>query len=180
MQPHRISPASWTLQATALKAGAALNGPGDFEKTARSRRPRALLAEYHALRGPDREEAEARTARAAWGDARRCSSAAATVVEFIQRPEQLTIIYETHNEVRARICRGIVLAIFLIHSRVSKLKLMLLVTLTGLMEVVSAIVGYFAASYIQGFNRLWAGFRFRSDVIHRLQKSLSRDAWAWP
>lgn len=44
---------------------------------------------------------------------------------------------------------GLILAVFLINSKVSKLKSLLIVTLTGLMEVISAIVGYFTASYIQ-------------------------------
>ncbi|GIQ67522.1 ZIP family metal transporter [Xylanibacillus composti] len=44
---------------------------------------------------------------------------------------------------------GLILAVFLVNSNVSKLKSLMIVTLTGLMEVVSAIVGYFAASYIQ-------------------------------
>ncbi|MNI74171.1 zinc transporter ZupT [compost metagenome] len=43
---------------------------------------------------------------------------------------------------------GLVLAVFLINSNVSKLKALFIVTLTGLMEVMSAIVGYFTASYI--------------------------------
>lgn len=58
---------------------------------------------------------------------------------------------------------GLVLAIFLIHSKVSKLKLMLIVTLTGLMEVVSAIVGYFAASYIEGL--IGYGLAFASGAM---------------
>lgn len=58
---------------------------------------------------------------------------------------------------------GLVLAIFLIHSKVSKLKLMLLVTLTGLMEVVSAIVGYFAASYIESL--IGYGLAFASGAM---------------
>lgn len=58
---------------------------------------------------------------------------------------------------------GLVLAIFLIHSRVSKLKLMLIVTLTGLMEVVSAIVGYFAASYVAGL--IGYGLAFASGAM---------------
>jgi ZIP family zinc transporter len=58
---------------------------------------------------------------------------------------------------------GLVLAIFLIHSKVSKLKLMLLVTLTGLMEVVSAIVGYFTASYIQ--ELIGYGLAFASGAM---------------
>ncbi|MDQ0059845.1 ZIP family metal transporter [Paenibacillus harenae] len=58
---------------------------------------------------------------------------------------------------------GLVLAVFLIHSKVSKLKLMLLVTLTGLMEVVSAIVGYFTASYIQ--ELIGYGLAFASGAM---------------
>lgn len=44
---------------------------------------------------------------------------------------------------------GLILAVFLLNSQLSKLKSLLLVTLTGLMEVVSAVVGYFTASYIE-------------------------------
>ncbi|PZE22611.1 ZIP family metal transporter [Paenibacillus xerothermodurans] len=44
---------------------------------------------------------------------------------------------------------GLVLAVFLLNSQVSKLKSFLIVTLTGLMEVISAAAGFFAASYIQ-------------------------------
>ncbi|MGG1879168.1 MULTISPECIES: ZIP family metal transporter [Paenibacillus] len=44
---------------------------------------------------------------------------------------------------------GLVLAVFLINSRVSKAKSFLVVFLTGLMEMISAVIGYFAASYIE-------------------------------
>jgi len=44
---------------------------------------------------------------------------------------------------------GLILGVFLMQSKVSKLKLLLIVTLTGLVEVVSAIIGYFTATYIQ-------------------------------
>ncbi|MCZ8521144.1 MULTISPECIES: ZIP family metal transporter [Paenibacillus] len=44
---------------------------------------------------------------------------------------------------------GLVLAVFLMNSKVSRLRSFLLVTLTGLMEMVSAVIGYFTASYIQ-------------------------------
>lgn len=44
---------------------------------------------------------------------------------------------------------GLVLAVFLINSNVSKWKSFLIVTLTGLMEMVSAVIGYFTASSIQ-------------------------------
>lgn len=43
---------------------------------------------------------------------------------------------------------GLILAVFLLQSKVSKLRSLLIVTVTGLVEVVSAIVGYFTASYI--------------------------------
>lgn len=54
---------------------------------------------------------------------------------------------------------GLVLAVFLLNSGQSKWKSFLIVTLTGLMEVVSACVGYFTASYIQsliGFGLAFA------------------------
>lgn len=44
---------------------------------------------------------------------------------------------------------GLVLAVFLINSRVSKKMSFLIVILTGLMEVLSALIGYFAASYLE-------------------------------
>lgn len=44
---------------------------------------------------------------------------------------------------------GLVLAVFLINSRVSKAKSFLVVFLTGLMEMISAVIGYFTASYIE-------------------------------
>ena len=54
---------------------------------------------------------------------------------------------------------GLILAVFLINSRVGKLKALGIVTLTGLIEVASAIAGYFTASYIQpliGFGLAFA------------------------
>ncbi|NMO97790.1 ZIP family metal transporter [Paenibacillus lemnae] len=44
---------------------------------------------------------------------------------------------------------GLILAVFLINSNVSRLKALLIVFLTGIMELVSAVAGYFAASYIE-------------------------------
>ncbi|WP_106765906.1 ZIP family metal transporter [Paenibacillus faecalis] len=44
---------------------------------------------------------------------------------------------------------GLILAVFLISTRVSKFKAFMIVLLTGLMELVSAVVGFFAANYIQ-------------------------------
>lgn len=54
---------------------------------------------------------------------------------------------------------GLILAVFLINSRVGKLKALGIVTLTGLIEVVSAVAGYFTASFIQpliGFGLAFA------------------------
>lgn len=54
---------------------------------------------------------------------------------------------------------GLVLAVFLINSGVSKFRSLLIVALTGLMEVMSAIVGYFSANYIEsliGFGLAFA------------------------
>ncbi|QTH41874.1 ZIP family metal transporter [Cohnella sp. LGH] len=45
---------------------------------------------------------------------------------------------------------GLILAVFLINSKVSKLRSFAIVFFTGLMEAVSAVVGYFTASGIQG------------------------------
>ncbi|MHA6484248.1 ZIP family metal transporter [Paenibacillus sp. strain BS8-2] len=58
---------------------------------------------------------------------------------------------------------GLVLAVFLTRSNVSKMKLMLIVTITGLMEVVSAIAGYFAASYINAL--IGYGLAFASGAM---------------
>lgn len=43
---------------------------------------------------------------------------------------------------------GLILAIFLMNSNLTKLNAFLLVAVTGFMEVIAAIVGYFTASYI--------------------------------
>lgn len=45
---------------------------------------------------------------------------------------------------------GLILAVFLLNARTPKLKSLLIVTATGLMEMVSAVVGYGAASRIDG------------------------------
>lgn len=44
---------------------------------------------------------------------------------------------------------GLILAVFLMNSSLTKLNAFLLVAITGFMEVISAIVGYFTASYIE-------------------------------
>lgn len=44
---------------------------------------------------------------------------------------------------------GLILAVFLMNSNLTKLNAFLLVAVTGFMEVIAAIVGYFTASYIE-------------------------------
>lgn len=88
----------WTMQEDG-RAGAARNGPGNFEQTAPlTDRARAKLAAYHALVDPTG------ATPGAWcvphGVPLALFLGGGYPVEFIQRPEQLTIIYETHNEVR--------------------------------------------------------------------------------
>lgn len=58
---------------------------------------------------------------------------------------------------------GLILAVFLLNSRVSKLKMFLIVALTGLVEVVSAIIGFFAASYIEAL--IGYGLAFASGAM---------------
>ena len=88
----------WTLQANG-KAGAALNGPGDFEKTAPfTPLARRKLAEYHSLVDATGDTPGAHCVP--HGMPLALFLGGGYPVEFIQRPEQLTIIYETHNEVR--------------------------------------------------------------------------------
>jgi len=43
---------------------------------------------------------------------------------------------------------GLILAVFLLNSKVTKAKAFLVVLVTGLVEVISAVIGYFTASYI--------------------------------
>jgi hypothetical protein len=88
----------WTMQPDG-KAGAALNGPGDFEKTAPfTPLARSKLAEYHALVDPTGDSPGAHCVP--HGVPLALFLGGGYPVEFVQRPEQLTIIYETHNEVR--------------------------------------------------------------------------------
>lgn len=44
---------------------------------------------------------------------------------------------------------GLILAVFLINAKVSRFKAFMIVFLTGMMELVSAVVGFFTASYIE-------------------------------
>jgi hypothetical protein len=88
----------WTMQADG-KAGAAINGTGDFAKTAPfTPLARSKLAEYHALVDPIGDTPGAHCV--ASGMPYAVFLGGGYPVEFVQRPEQLTIIYETHNEVR--------------------------------------------------------------------------------
>ena len=88
----------WTLDPQG-RAGAALNGVGDFEQTAPfTPEARAKLAEYHALVDPTGDSPGAHCVT--HGMPLTIFLGGGYPVEFIQRPEQLTIIYETHNEVR--------------------------------------------------------------------------------
>jgi hypothetical protein len=88
----------WTMQADG-RAGAALNGPGDFETTAPfTPLARRKLAEYHALVDATGDTPGAHCVP--HGMPLAVFLGGGYPVEFVQRPEQLTIIYETHNEVR--------------------------------------------------------------------------------
>lgn len=88
----------WTLQADG-KAGASLNGVGDFQKTAPfTPVARRKLSEYQALVDPTGDSPGAHCVPGGMPIAVFLSGG--YPVEFVQRPEQLTIIYETHNEVR--------------------------------------------------------------------------------
>lgn len=88
----------WVMDANG-RAGAALNGVGDFEKTAPfTPEARAKLAAYHALVDPTGDTPGAHCVP--HGMPLTVFLGGGYPVEFIQRPEQLTMIYETHNEVR--------------------------------------------------------------------------------
>nr|PZN69106.1 MAG: hypothetical protein DIU62_03195 [Pseudomonadota bacterium] len=81
------------------RAGASLNGVGNFQETAPfTAEARAKVAEYQAL-----VEGTGDTPGGfcvPHGVPLAVFLGGGYPVEFIQRPEQLTIIYETHNEVR--------------------------------------------------------------------------------
>jgi hypothetical protein len=88
----------WTLGGDG-RAGAALNGAGDFEKTAPfTTSARQKLAEYHSLVDATGDTPGAHCVP--HGMPLAVFLGGGYPVEFVQRPEQLTIIYETHNEVR--------------------------------------------------------------------------------
>ncbi|MEN9706233.1 MAG: hypothetical protein RLZZ393_2112 [Pseudomonadota bacterium] len=88
----------WTMQPDG-RAGASLNGPGDFEKTAPfTQLALGKLAEYHALVDATGDSPGAHCVP--HGMPLAVFLGGGYPVEFVQRPEQLTVIYETHNEVR--------------------------------------------------------------------------------
>lgn len=58
---------------------------------------------------------------------------------------------------------GLILAVFLMNSQVGRWKSLGLVTLTGLMEMVSAVIGYFTASSIQ--NVVGYGLAFAAGAM---------------
>src|SRR6185369_9538402 len=88
----------WAMQPDG-RALPALNGVGDFEKTAPfTPLARNKLAEYHSLVDPTGDTPGAHCVP--HGMPLAVFLGGGYPVEFIQRPEQLTIIYETHNEVR--------------------------------------------------------------------------------
>nr|WP_240353389.1 ZIP family metal transporter [Cohnella algarum] len=58
---------------------------------------------------------------------------------------------------------GLILAVFLISSNASKLKSFLIVVLTGLMEAVSAVAGYFTASYVE--SMIGGGLAFAAGAM---------------
>ncbi len=88
----------WTLDPNG-SSRPALNGVGDFEKTAPyTDEARAKLAEYHSLVDPTGDSPGAHCVPAGMPAAMFLGGG--YPVEFIQRPEQLTIIYEAHSEVR--------------------------------------------------------------------------------
>ena len=88
----------WTLDAEG-RAGASRNGVGDFERTAPfTPEARTKLAEYHSLVDPTGDSPGAHCVT--HGMPLAMFLGGGYPVEFLQRPEQLTIIYETHNEVR--------------------------------------------------------------------------------
>lgn len=88
----------WTLDANG-KAGASLNGVGNWEDTAPyTAEARAKRSEYRALVDPIGDSPGAHCVP--HGMPLALFLGGGYPVEFIQRPEQLTIIYETHNEVR--------------------------------------------------------------------------------
>lgn len=58
---------------------------------------------------------------------------------------------------------GLILAVFMMNSRISKLKALAITALTGLMEMVSAVIGYFTASFLD--NVVGYGLAFAAGAM---------------
>ncbi|OKP99031.1 ZIP family metal transporter [Paenibacillus sp. P46E] len=58
---------------------------------------------------------------------------------------------------------GLILAVFLLNSQATRRKALIMATLTGLMEMVSAVIGYFTASYMQ--NVVGYGLAFAAGAM---------------
>jgi ZIP family zinc transporter len=58
---------------------------------------------------------------------------------------------------------GLILAIFLMNARATRRKALTIAALTGLMEMVSAVIGYFTASYVQ--NVVGYGLAFAAGAM---------------
>ena len=88
----------WTLDPKGSSLPA-LNGTGDFERTAPyTAEARAKRDAYHALVDPTGDSPGAHCVPAGMPSAMFLGGG--YPVEFVQRPEQLTILYEAHSEVR--------------------------------------------------------------------------------
>ncbi|MEO8314971.1 MAG: hypothetical protein ABI645_09275, partial [Pseudomonadota bacterium] len=88
----------WSMQANG-KAAAALNGVGDFQKSAAfTPMAQRKVAEYHALVDATGDTPGAHCVQ--HGMPLAVFLGGGYPVEFVQRPEQLTILYEGHREVR--------------------------------------------------------------------------------
>jgi hypothetical protein len=88
----------WTMDPNG-KGGVSLNGTPGFEQSAPfTPEARRKLAEYHALVDPTGDSPGAHCVT--HGMPQAVFLGGDYPVEFVQRPEQLTIIYETQNEVR--------------------------------------------------------------------------------
>ena len=97
-QTHPDLTGLWTMDPSG-RSLAALNGVGNFAKTAPfTAEARQKLAEYHSLVDPTGDSPGAHCVPA--GMPMAIFLGGGYPVEFIQRPEQLTIIYEAHSEVR--------------------------------------------------------------------------------
>jgi ZIP family zinc transporter len=58
---------------------------------------------------------------------------------------------------------GLILAVFLMNAQATRRKALTIAALTGLMEMVSAVIGYFTASYVQ--NAVGYGLAFAAGAM---------------